>query len=299
MISEEYLLGIDEAGRGPVLGPMVYGTSWCPVAKKEVLAKMGFADSKQLTDKQREKLFDDIKTSKILGWAVDSIQPEVISGKMLRRNKTNLNAISHNSAIGLIQLALDQGVNVQEVYVDTVGTASFYQEKLKSLFPNIRTIVVCKKADSIYPIVSAASICAKVTRDSELENWAFRETAEKGSEFSRAFGCGYPGDEKVRDWLDEETHPLFGWPSLVRFSWKPCKDRLKSNGVQVEWGDSDDEDEDMGDSDGKMTSKQKSQKLTQFFAVADANSVTSQQHAIPIASRFYYFGQQHMNLASF
>jgi hypothetical protein len=51
---------------------------------------------------------------------------------------------------------------LQQVYVDTVGDPSKYQGKLANLFPNIPKIVVSKKADSIYPVVSAASICAKV-----------------------------------------------------------------------------------------------------------------------------------------
>lgn len=46
--------------------------------------------------------------------------------------------------------------------MDTVGDPAKYQGKLANLFPNIPTIVVSKKADSIYPVVSAASICAKV-----------------------------------------------------------------------------------------------------------------------------------------
>jgi ribonuclease H2 subunit A len=58
-------------------------------------------------------------------------------------------------------------------------------------------IVVESKADSTYPVVSAASICAKVTRDKVLAEWNFLEKRE----FSNVFGCGYPSDPKTKAWL--------------------------------------------------------------------------------------------------
>lgn len=56
---------------------------------------------------------------------------------------------------------LQTHINDIQIYVDTVGPPEKYQDKLTALFPGIKC-VVAKKADSIYPIVSAASICAKV-----------------------------------------------------------------------------------------------------------------------------------------
>ena len=78
-------------------------------------------------------------------------------------------------------------LNVQ-IYVDTVGTPEKYQAKLKQLFPGI-DITVSKKADSLYPIVSAASICAKVIRDHILKYWT---PVEKDLNMSNKFGSGYP-----------------------------------------------------------------------------------------------------------
>ena len=75
---------------------------------------------------------------------------------------SNLNTISHDTAISLIESVLARGVQVHQVYVDTVGTPITYENMLRGRFPQIPHITVAKKADSLYPIVSAASICAKV-----------------------------------------------------------------------------------------------------------------------------------------
>lgn len=94
-----------------------------------------------------------------------------------------------DSAIGLIKRARDMGVNIAEVYVDTVGPPEKYQDKLSKIFPDYK-ITVAKKADSTYPIVSAASICAKVSRDHSLKVWQFPEGLTLTQS---AFGSGYPG----------------------------------------------------------------------------------------------------------
>jgi len=235
--AEPCVMGIDEAGRGPVLGPMVYGCAYCRIADKEYLAGQKYDDSKKLTEEKREELFELIKRDEKLGWKVDNLGPRLLSAKMLRREKYNLNAISHDSARGLIQGALDRGVNIQEVFVDTVGDATSYQESLSKRFPGI-TFVVCPKADSLYPIVSAASIAAKVTRDHALRDWAF----EGGLAPGREFGSGYPGDPLTKAWLSEHMENVFGYPSIVRFSWGTTKQILDTSAARVEW-EADEEEE--------------------------------------------------------
>lgn len=95
----------------------------------------------------------------------------------------------HFSNTGLIRAAKKQGVNIKHIFVDTVGKADKYQTYLKSIFPEY-DITVAVKADSTYPIVSAASICAKVARDHALQVWDFQE----GMEFTHEdFGSGYAG----------------------------------------------------------------------------------------------------------
>jgi len=174
--SDTWILGIDEAGRGPVLGAMVYGCALCRHKDIERLNAIGFADSKQLKKEVRESLFETIKSSDFLEWIIHIISPEEISDKMLSKYKTSLNVISHESAISLIQKALDAGLNVTECYLDTVGDSSAYMNKLAGWFSGsgIR-FTVESKADDTYPIVGAASICAKVSRDEMLRKWIYRE----------------------------------------------------------------------------------------------------------------------------
>lgn len=171
-------------------GPMVYGCSFCPINESGTLVELGCADSKALTEEKRDLIFDKIcATNKTIGWAIEIISPNSICNNMLRRSKTSLNEVSMNSAIGLIKAAIDAKVNIGHIYVDTVGKPEKYQAYLKSIFPNYE-ITVAKKADSTYPIVSAASICAKVSRDHALQVWTFQE----GLELTHTdFGSGYPG----------------------------------------------------------------------------------------------------------
>ncbi|KMZ57073.1 Ribonuclease H2 subunit A [Zostera marina] len=245
---EPCIMGIDEAGRGPVLGPMVYGCMYCPLSYKNTVASLEFADSKTLKEEKREELFENLKLDSCIGWEVDVIDPRELSAKMLKKTKINLNEISHNSAMGLIRRVLDLGVILTEVYLDTVGDADKYRIKISERFPGIK-IVVSKKADSIYPIVSGASIVAKVTRDRAVRNWVLSETAEN---IDGEFGSGYPADPVTKAWLKRNKHFVFGFPSLVRFSWGTCSSYLK-DGVEVAW-EADEED---ADSSSKNTGKRK------------------------------------------
>ncbi|XP_033632760.1 ribonuclease H2 subunit A-like isoform X1 [Asterias rubens] len=253
---EPCCLGIDEAGRGPVLGPMVYGVSFCPVSCKERLADLGFADSKTLTEEQRDNLFSKIKQADdFIGFEVEVLSPNFISTAMLRRTKYSLNAISMDSAIGLLNLAIQQGANIKEVYVDTVGDSTKYQEKLQGLFPGL-DITVTPKADAKFPIVSAASICAKVMRDQVLKSWTFKE----GDDIVTGnYGSGYPADPSTKQWLLDNVDKVFGYPQFVRFSWSTTSTILESKARCVHWDD-DEEDTAKG-----------SASLFSFFAPKNAD----------------------------
>lgn len=224
-----------------------------------------------------------------MGFSISVLSPQYLSHAMLRINKYNLNFISHDTAIQLIKKTLAKGVNLQEVYVDTVGSPSKYQAKLANLFPSISTIVVCSKADSLYPIVSAASICAKVVRDDLLKKWEFEEI---GTSFSKVFGSGYPGDPGTKKWLKTNLDPVFGYPSIIRFSWKTCDKLLEDNTFRVSWkDDAGDEDEDWN----KGTKRKKSPRKS-VGIVSDPNKRLHKSQALK--DRYRYFGDNNIELVT-
>ncbi|XP_004595641.2 ribonuclease H2 subunit A [Ochotona princeps] len=231
---EPCALGVDEAGRGPVLGPMVYAICYCPLSHLAELEALKVADSKTLSESERERLFAKMnQDGDAVGWALDVLSPNLISTSMLGRVKYNLNSLSHDTATGLIQYALDQGVNVTQVFVDTVGSPESYQKRLQQSFPGIE-VTVKAKADSLYPVVSAASICAKVARDQAVRDWQFLETLE---DLDTDYGSGYPNDPKTKAWLRKYVEPVFGFPQFVRFSWSTAQSILEKEAEGVTWED--------------------------------------------------------------
>jgi ribonuclease H2 subunit A len=237
------MMGIDEAGRGPVLGPMVYGSCVAPISKFAELKAIGFDDSKELKDFQRAPLFAKIKRCPFIAWIADPISPAEISRTMCAVPKGNLNVISHDAAIGMVRLALAQGLNVQQLFVDTVGPPETYRALLRQHFPQIGEITVASKADSLFPIVSAASIVAKETRDAMLEHWEFPEEANGAVQIGRELGAGYPGIELTKKWLRDHIDDVFGLPDVVRFSWSTTERLVEERCVPVRWGDEEDADE--------------------------------------------------------
>lgn len=272
-------MGIDEAGRGPVLGPMVYGAAWAPLEDKDE-ALRGVDDSKKLAEGERDRLFEVLERAPRVGFRVESLSASSISRAMLgKRFKISLNALAFDATRALIQGALDEGVNVAACFVDTVGDAGRWHEKLLEAFPFI-DFTVCPKADALYPIVSAASIVAKCTRDRNVEELQ-RELAEKegaaeegreresdekgdggsggngGGESKSSsqkinIGSGYPSDPATKSFLESSKHPLFGWGEHVRFSWSTAARALavEEGGVAFEWEDDDDGDGENGNKRG-------------------------------------------------
>ncbi|EQB54785.1 ribonuclease HII [Colletotrichum gloeosporioides Cg-14] len=256
-------LGVDEAGRGPVLGPMVYGVFFLPIPLSDPLLREThhFDDSKVLTPAVRSQLMEALCTPgsdlfDSCGFAIRSLSARDISTGMLRPGATyNLNAQAMDATVDLIKGVFARGVNVAEIYVDTVGQPAAYQAKLQRFFPATK-ITVAKKADSLYPCVSAASVAAKVTRDAALEV-LYRARAPEAAEAEEgmAWGSGYPSDQRCVTWMRGNMHPVFGWGPECRFSWGTAKDMLEAKGsLKVEWP---------VDDDGEA-------RMTDFFRSTDA-----------------------------
>lgn len=265
------VLGVDEAGRGPVIGPMIYGIFYLPIElQHSLLAETHhFDDSKVLTPLVRARLMQKLCTSgtdlyENCGWAIKSLSAQDIGAGMMRNGGSyNLNAQAMDATIEVVRGVVERGVNVTEIYVDTIGHPASYQRKLQAIFPTIK-VTVEKKADSLFPCVSAASVVAKVTRDVSCEVLYSKIVESKDKDFEEdgvmaidevGWGSGYPSDAKCVTWLKGNMDDIFGWGAECRFSWGTAKDLLEDEGkaVQVEWPEDD-----------------KENKLSQYFGVGVA-----------------------------
>lgn len=193
---ERIVAGIDEAGRGPIVGPMVYAIYTMPVG-----TKTPFKDSKVLSPKMRSKLFVGMR-----GYAYVAVDPVYITSHMNGGTK-NLNEISRVTVLRLLRELKNKCKNVDAVYIDALGDNARYKEYLKQHFDF--KFVVENKADSKYEVVSGASIVAKVTRDAIVS--------------LHGCGSGYPADPRTKSWLLRNRKEFSGFPSIVRHSWQPVK----------------------------------------------------------------------------
>ena len=270
--NDTIILGIDEAGRGPVLGPMVYA---CAYWKKEyddnIRKKFKFNDSKALKAEEREKMFQQIKSHpNIIRYELIILPSDLISSDMLKREKISLNQISHDSAIELIEMALKKKANIRKVYVDTVGPPEKYKEIIdKKLNNKTIEVIVEKKADAKFECVSAASIVAKVTRDSIIENLEIND---------KDCGSGYPSDPNTQDWLKKNYDNIFGFGREVRFSWKTVANLFKENNNKCEWEDYDSEEEIEKQKEKNKKNKEKDEKQQTLINFGDNKELLNQRN---------------------
>jgi ribonuclease HII len=193
------LLGIDEAGRGSVLGPLVV----CGVAVEEerlkYLERLKLKDSKKVSPKRRIVLSRKIKK-------IAECHPVHISAAdidLLRSNDVNLNEIEK---IAMRKIIGNSKPDVSFIDCIDVKPERFRNEIEK--FQNNMKVVAEHGADDKYVIVSAASIVAKVERDMEIQKIR--------KEFSEV-GSGYPSDPKTISFLKNISYNDL--PDFVRRSW--------------------------------------------------------------------------------
>jgi ribonuclease H2 subunit A len=235
---------------------MVYALFYLPLPlHRSLLADTHhFDDSKNLSAQVRQNLMRTLCTPgtdlhAAGGWATRSLSARDISAHMLSPNQYNLNAQAMDATIDLIKSVLARGVNVKEIYIDTIGKPEVYQKKLERIWPTIQ-ITVATKADSLYPVVSAASVCAKVTRDAALEvSYEPYHTPAEAEAYAKdsasvkvAWGSGYPSDRPTGTWMRANMDPVFGWGNECRFSWSTAKELLegKKANLAVDWPVEDD-----------------------------------------------------------
>jgi ribonuclease HII len=199
--------GVDEAGRGCIIGPLVVaGVSLKERAIKKLI-EFGVKDSKVLSPSRRRFLYDQIVK---IGEHVVSfqIQPDEID-KYVKRGK-KYRKLNYLEAIYMAKIV--DKLKAGRVYIDAsdIDPVRFSNNVLESL--NFKTSVIAEHhADSIYPVVSAASIIAKVERD-----WAIDELRKRHGDF----GSGYPSDPRTIDYLSKWVKEYEYLPNFSRKSWK-------------------------------------------------------------------------------
>ena len=203
------IAGVDEAGRGSVIGPLVIAAVLVKQEDLPVLKDLGVKDSKLLTPHMREALAVEIR--KICqDYHVTKLSPKEIDAVVLGGRK--LHKLNYLEA-QVIARSLD-ALRPDKAYVDAsdVLERRFKRDILEAMSFKV-DIVSEHKADRNFPVVSAASIIAKVERDSEIAKLA----AKHGE-----VGSGYPSDEKTIDFL-ELCIQLGDYPEYVRRSWRPAR----------------------------------------------------------------------------
>lgn len=153
----EVVIGIDEAGRGPVLGSLLYCAAFWPVTEHEAICKLGFDDSKQLKEGERDRFFEKIKAHGSIGWVIAELSAERISQEMLRRSPVSLNALSYDAVVWMLEVIRDFKLGeppvVTNVYVDTVGDPETYRMWLvRHMGQDFAKYTIEKKADATYKV---------------------------------------------------------------------------------------------------------------------------------------------------
>jgi ribonuclease HII len=208
------IAGVDDAGRGPIIGPLVIAGIMLPEEKHEGLRAMGVRDSKMLTPSQRTRLNARIRDV-ALKVSVTEAQPKEIDDIVLHAEK--LRKLNFLEARMMAHVIGELGPDVAYVDASDVNEER-YGEDIRGFLPaSLRGMKIFSEhhADRTYPVVSAASIVAKVRRDAIIEG--LRQ--QYGD-----FGSGYISDPKTMAFLRDWRRAHAEYPPIVRLSWKTIKE---------------------------------------------------------------------------
>lgn len=210
------ILGIDDAGRGPVIGPMILAGVLIDDKVQDELKELGVKDSKQLTQKRREFLSEKIKDLAETFEVVLSSPEEIDNSVGTEMNLNKLEAVKCADIINKIN-QIDKGKTKISVVIDCpsvsiVSWDDFLRTKIKNL-SNLS--ISCEhKADKNHVAVAAASILAKCKREKEMD-----KLKEK---YGDEIGSGYPSDHVTCKFLKEKGQK-YKDDGIFRKSWSTWK----------------------------------------------------------------------------
>ena len=214
------IAGVDEAGRGCVVGPLVVAGVAFRVEHLQQLSMLGVKDSKLLTVKKRETLYPEIiklaQSHHIIKIEPNQIDKAVLSARTLHK----LNRLEAQTMAKVIE-----EIKPDEAYVDAADVVENRFGCHISECLSFETKIISKhKADRLFAVVSAASVVAKVERDREI-------IALK--KIYGDFGSGYLADSKTESFLKRLLNENGHYPPFIRKSWKPAQ-RVKSEHKAVQ-----------------------------------------------------------------
>jgi ribonuclease HII len=209
------LIGIDDAGRGPVIGPMVLAGVLIEERDKDTLKKWGAKDSKLLFPEKRKEIGKKIK--KKFKYHTEVTFPSEID------SSHNLNYTEAVKAAMIINKLTEELNEPVEVILDcpSVNLVAWNGDVLKLIKkPEIVSTRCEHKADRNHLVVSAASIIAKEKREEEI--------LKIKKELRVDFGSGYPSDPKTKDFVKKNyNNPEYR--EIMRFSWSTIKKLIENN----------------------------------------------------------------------
>ena len=204
------ICGVDDAGRGSMVGPLVI--AGVTIDKKNIkkLKSIGVKDSKKLSQKTREILYKKI-IEIVDDYYVVRIPPKTIDRNVFKHNLNHLEAKNMAKVI--------KKLNPEVAYVDSCDVDyKRFGKEIANLSSNSK-IVSRHHADSRFVVVAAASIIAKVSRDKSINR--LRKNFDLGS--------GYPSDKKSVKFVKKLLSSKNKSYSFIRFSWKPVQKILNKN----------------------------------------------------------------------